>query len=58
MSNNIDLKDIDSKIQSIKKTAEYLSHTYSDFPAIKRNTARLLASVKMLEINISDIADL
>ena len=58
MSNDIDLKDIDSKIQSIKKIAEDLSQTYSDFPAIKRNTARLLASVKMLEINISDISDL
>jgi len=29
-----------------------------EFPAVKRNAARVLASVKMLEINVSDIVGL
>jgi hypothetical protein len=29
-----------------------------DFPALARNIARILASVKMLEINVSDLVDL
>jgi hypothetical protein len=29
-----------------------------NFPAINRNTVRILASVKMLEINVSDVVEL
>jgi hypothetical protein len=42
----------------LKKTAKELAQMGDDFPALKRNTARILASIKMLEINISDIVDL
>jgi chaperonin cofactor prefoldin len=51
-----DLKELDSKIQSIKKTAEELKQMGEDFPALYRNVSRLMASVKMLELNISDVA--
>ena len=54
----IDIKTIDDKIQKIKKTAEELKELGESFPALYRNTARLLASTKMLEINISDAVDL
>lgn len=54
----IDIKAIDAKIQAIKKTAEELKEIGESFPALYRNTARLLASTKMLEINISDAVDL
>lgn len=54
----IDIKAIDAKIQEIKKTAEELKELGESFPALYRNTARLLASTKMLEINISDAVDL
>ena len=57
MGEDIDLKEIDKRIQSIRKTAEELRHMADRFPALYRNTARILASIKMLEINISDIAD-
>lgn len=57
MSSEIDLKKIDSQIQSIKKAAGELKQMAGEFPALKRNTARILASLKMLEINISDIVD-
>ncbi|MGD9043221.1 MAG: hypothetical protein PVG06_05895 [Desulfobacterales bacterium] len=54
----MDIKKIDEKIQVLKKTAEELNQQCQDFPAVARNTARILASVKMLEINISDLVEL
>ena len=51
-----DLKEIDRKIQSMKKTAEELKQMGGEFPALYRNISRVLASIKMLELNISDVA--
>lgn len=56
MAEQIDLKELDSKIQSMKKTAEELKAMGEDFPALYRNISRILASIKMLELNISDVA--
>jgi len=56
MAKNIDLKELDGKIQSIKKTAEELKRMGEDFPALYRNVSRVLASIKMLELNVSDLA--
>jgi hypothetical protein len=58
MVQQIDLHEINDKIQLMKKTAEELKRIGEDFPAIARNTVRILASVKMLEINISDLIEL
>jgi len=58
MVEKIDLKEIDTKIQSMKKTAEELKQMADGFPALYRNSSRILASIKMLEVNISDITDL
>jgi hypothetical protein len=56
MAKKVDLKELDSKIQSMKKTAEELRKMGKDFPALYRNISRVLASIKMLELNISDVA--
>ena len=53
-----DLKKIDEKIQLMKSTAEELHRLGDDFPALARNSTRILASVKMLEINVSDLVEL
>jgi len=58
MAQPIDLNIINAKIQLLKKTAQELNRIGEDFPAVARNTARILASVKMLEINISDLVEL
>ena len=58
MAPQIDLHEINDKIQLVKKTAEDLNRIGEDFPAIARNTVRILASVKMLEINVSDLVEL
>ncbi len=58
MAPQIDLIKINDKIQLLKKTARELNRMGADFPAIARNTVRILASVKMLEINVSDLVEL
>jgi hypothetical protein len=52
---NYDVAAIAAKIESLKKTTLELARTSGeDFPALYRNALRILAGVKMLEINISD----
>jgi len=58
MAQQIDLNQINDKIQLMKKTAEELNRIGEDFPSVARNTVRILASVKMLEINVSDLVEL
>jgi hypothetical protein len=58
MAQQIDLKKIHAKIQLMKKTAQELKLIGENFPAINRNAVRILASVKMLEINVSDLVEL
>ena len=53
-----DLKKIDEKIQLLKNTAQELNRLGDNFPALARNSARILASIKMLELNISDLVQL
>ena len=58
MDPNINLKQINSKVQLMKDTAEELKHLGENFPALTRNLVRIEASLKMLEINISDLVEL
>ena len=58
MDSNIDLEKINSKVQLMKNTAEELKHLGEGFPALTRNLVRIEASLKMLEINISDLVEL
>jgi len=37
----------------MKKAAQELEMMASDFPAVRKNTSRILASLKMLELNVS-----
>jgi CRISPR/Cas system-associated endonuclease Cas3-HD len=45
-------------IRSIKKSAVELRNLSGGIEAVDRNADRILASIKMLEINISNMADL
>jgi hypothetical protein len=58
MNPRIDLNAINDKIVLMKKAAEELDRMGKDFPSLARNTVRILASLKMLEINVSDIMEL
>jgi hypothetical protein len=53
-----EIKKLDTRIKAIKKAAQELKELSRKIPAVDRNAARILASVKMLEINISDVKDL
>ncbi len=52
------LKKMDARIKKIRKAAEELKELSGGIQAIDRNASRILASVKMLEVNVSDIIDL
>ena len=58
MNSPNDLKKMHEKIQVMKSTAEELNRMGENFPALARNSVRILASIKMLEINISDLVEL
>jgi len=53
-----EIRKIDTRIKAIKKAAQELKELSAGMPAVDRNAVRILASVKMLEINISDVRDL
>jgi hypothetical protein len=56
--NRREIKKIDTRIKAIKKAAQELKEFSGGIPAVDRNAERILASVKMLEINISDLLHL
>jgi len=53
-----EIRKIDTRIKTIKKATQELKQLSGGIQAIDRNAERILASVKMLEINISDVKDL
>ena len=57
MQKQAELIEIQRRILSLRKTAEELKQSAADFPALARNTARILASIKMLELNVSDVVE-
>jgi hypothetical protein len=44
-----------AKNWAIKKMADDLSQVADDFPALARSSARILANIKMTELNVSDL---
>ncbi|MDQ1333233.1 MAG: hypothetical protein QG552_183 [Thermodesulfobacteriota bacterium] len=54
----IDTEAMNARILAIKKNAMELYRMADDFPAVARNSARILASARMLELNLSDLEDL
>ncbi len=57
MDQHAELIEIQKRIVSLKTTAEELRQRTGDFPALARNTSRILASIKMLELNLSDLLE-
>ena len=53
--NKQELRRLDKRIGMIRKAAQELKEFGAGIPAVNRNADRILASVKMLEINISDL---
>ncbi|MCK5162403.1 MAG: hypothetical protein KAQ72_01730 [Desulfobacula sp.] len=55
MENFSNLNVINDKILKIKQLLTELEAEAEQFPALSRNSKRALVSIKMLELNISDI---
>lgn len=58
MTTNDEIKEMDAKIRVLRQTARELLDRAGDVEAVRRNTKRILASVRMLELNISDLSEL
>ncbi len=55
--NPIDMEGLNQSIRRARQAVEELKRLGEDFPAVARNAERILASLKMLEINVSDVMD-
>jgi cobyric acid synthase len=53
----VDLKGMDKTIQDIKQKAQHLIEISGGMQCVDRNVERILTSVKMLELNISDVVE-
>ena len=58
LSAEIDLKEMDILIKEIKARVERLLEISGSMQCVDRNCDRILASLKMLEINICDLQDI
>jgi len=58
MTQEYDIKGMAIKIKALRRNAEALKEISGGIPAVDKNADRILANVKMLEIDISDAAAL
>jgi hypothetical protein len=58
MAQEYDIKGMVTKIKALRKNAEDLKKISGGIPAVDKNADRILANVKMLEIDISDAAEI
>jgi hypothetical protein len=58
MNQEYDIKGMVVKIKALRKNAEALKEISGGIPAVIKNADRILANVKMLEIDINDAADI
>ncbi len=47
--------EISQKVLALKEAAHDIKSLSNDFPAVQRNISRIMASIKMLEINTVDL---
>ena len=57
MAEEYKIEDMAAKIRELKKTATELKSVSGGIQAVDRNVDRILASIKMLEINVGDLVD-
>jgi hypothetical protein len=52
------IEDMDTLIKRLRRLAEELKEKSGRIQAVDRNVDRILANVKMLELNISDVVEI
>ncbi len=55
-ANNV--AEMDKLIRRMRRCAEELKEKSGNIQAVERNVDRILANIKMLELNISDVKEL
>ena len=55
MKNCLGVNGVNDKILKVKQLLVELESDAKQFPALDRNSKRALASIKMLELNLTDI---
>jgi hypothetical protein len=55
MEQKFDINKLDEKIKTLRKLAEEIKAEGGEIEAVKRNINRVLASTRMLEINVCDV---
>ena len=55
---SLKIAEMDELIQRLRQNAEELKKKDEGIQAVKRNVDRILANIKMLELNITDLKDL
>jgi hypothetical protein len=58
MAKEYDIKGMVAKIKTLRKEAEDLKKISGGIPAVVKNTDRILANIRMLEMDIVDAAEL
>jgi hypothetical protein len=58
MAQDYNIKEMVSIIKALRKNAESLKEVSGGIPAVVKNADRILADVRMLEIDIVDAAQL
>jgi hypothetical protein len=58
MTQQYDIKGMVARIKALRKTAEELKKISGGIPAVDKNADRILANVKMLELDITDAAEI
>jgi prefoldin subunit 5 len=53
-----DIEEMDALIKRLRRLAEELKQKSGRIQAVDRNVDRILANVKMLELNISDVMEI
>lgn len=56
MIDDAKIAEMDRKIEALREMVQEVIDSAGDIEAVRRNAKRILASVKMLELNICDIA--
>ena len=58
MTEEYDIKAMADIIHSLRQDAEKLQEIGASIPSVVKNTDRILADIKILEININDVVEL
>jgi hypothetical protein len=56
MAQEYDIKAMVAKVRALRRNAEALKEISGGIQAVDRNADRILAGVRMLEININEVA--